>query len=108
MADLAQILNKSFNAYAASMQTLTNRLVSQTNTTAMPQSIQTPAGVAAQQQNNSSTTVNNINLDTSYFNTLNQTLMQNDARRHDDMMQIVEAINKNSILQISTEESAQE
>lgn len=94
MADLAQILNKSFNAYAASMQTLTNRLVSQTNTTAMPQSIQTPAGVAAQQQNNSSTTVNNINLDTSYFNTLNQTLMQNDARRHDDMMQIVEAINK--------------
>ena len=99
MAELANMLNKSFNAYAASMQTLTNRLVSQTNTTALHQTAAVaplqPTGMAAQQQNNSSTTVNNINMDTSYFNNINQTLMQSDARRHEDMMQIVAALNKN-------------
>ena len=99
MAELANMLNKSFNAYAASMQTLTNRLVSQTNTTALQQTAAVaplqPTGMAAQQQNNSSTTVNNINMDTSYFNNINQTLMQSDARRHEDMMQIVAALNKN-------------
>ena len=99
MAELANMLNKSFNAYAASMQTLTNRLVSQTNTAALQQTAAVaplqPTGMAAQQQNNSSTTVNNINMDTSYFNNINQTLMQSDARRHEDMMQIVAALNKN-------------
>ena len=99
MAELANMLNKSFNAYAASMQTLTNRLVSQTNTTALQQTAAVaplqPTGMAAQQQNNSSNTVNNINMDTSYFNNINQTLMQSDARRHEDMMQIVAALNKN-------------
>ena len=105
MEDLAQLLNKSFNAYAASMQTLTRSLVSQNSNTVMQQTqsrqqplssnanIQ-PQSMAAQ-QNNTSTTVNNINMDTSYFNNINQTLMQNDARRHQDMMQIVEALNKN-------------
>ena len=99
MTELANMLNKSFNAYAASMQTLTNRLVSQANTTASQQTTAAtplqPTGLAAQQQNNSSTTVNNINMDTSYFNNINQTLMQSDARRHEDMMQIVAALNKN-------------
>lgn len=106
MEDLAQLLNKSFNAYAASMQTLTRSLVSHNGNTAMQQTMaqpQQPMSAAANippqamaaQQNNSSTTVNNINMDTSYFNNINQTLMQSDARRHQDMMQIVEALNKN-------------
>ena len=106
MEDLAQLLNKSFNAYAASMQTLTRSLVSHNGNTAMQQTVaqpQQPMSAAANippqamaaQQNNSSTTVNNINMDTSYFNNINQTLMQSDARRHQDMMQIVEALNKN-------------
>ncbi|HBO50198.1 MAG TPA: hypothetical protein DD619_05400, partial [Alphaproteobacteria bacterium] len=106
MEDLAQLLNKSFNAYAASMQTLTRSLIGHNGNTAMQQTVaqqQQPMSAAANvppqamaaQQNNSSTTVNNINMDTSYFNSINQTLMQSDARRHQDMMQIVEALNKN-------------
>ena len=105
MEDLAQLLNKSFNAYAASMQTLTRSLVSQNSNTVMQQTqsrqqplssnANIPPQSMAAQQNNTSTTVNNINMDTSYFNNINQTLMQNDARRHQDMMQIVEALNKN-------------
>lgn len=105
MEDLAQLLNKSFNAYAASMQTLTRSLVSQNSNTVMQQTqsrqqplssnANVPPQSMAAQQNNTSTTVNNINMDTSYFNNINQTLMQNDARRHQDMMQIVEALNKN-------------
>ena len=105
MEDLAQLLNKSFNAYATSMQTLTRSLVSQNSNTVMQQTqsrqqplssnANIPPQSMAAQQNNTSTTVNNINMDTSYFNNINQTLMQNDARRHQDMMQIVEALNKN-------------
>ena len=113
MTDLAILLNKSFNAYAASMQTLTNRLAGQVNTSAATQQ-QTfsaapvqPAGMTAQQQNNSSTTVNNINMDTSYFSSINQTLMQNDARRHEDMMQIIAALNKNILNGVAPSENSE-
>ena len=103
MNELAAVLNKSFNAYASSMQNLTNTIMRQntiqTSKPVTPNGNTTAAPVAAQQnlQNNNSTTVNNINIDSSYFDSINRTLMQNDERRHEDMMQIVSAINKNIV-----------
>ena len=103
MNELATVLNKSFNAYASSMQNLTNSLMRQNTMQASapltPNGNTAGAPVAAQQnlQNNNSTTVNNINIDSSYFDSINRTLMQNDERRHEDMMQIVSAINKNIV-----------
>ena len=103
MNELAAVLNKSFNAYASSMQNLTNTIMRQntiqTSKSVTPNGNNTAAPVAAQQnlQNNNSTTVNNINIDSSYFDSINRTLMQNDERRHEDMMQIVSAINKNIV-----------
>ena len=103
MNELAAVLNKSFNAYASSMQNLTNTIMRQntmqTSVPVTPNGNTAAAPVAAQQnlQNNNSTTVNNINIDSSYFDSINRTLMQNDERRHEDMMQIVSAINKNIV-----------
>ena len=103
MNELAAVLNKSFNAYASSMQNLTNTIMRQntiqTSIPVTPNGNTAAAPVAAQQnlQNNNSTTVNNINIDSSYFDSINRTLMQNDERRHEDMMQIVSAINKNIV-----------
>ena len=103
MNELAAVLNKSFNAYASNMQNLTNTIMRQnTMQTSIPVTSNgntAAAPVAAQQnlQNNNSTTVNNINIDSSYFDSINRTLMQNDERRHEDMMQIVSAINKNIV-----------
>ena len=103
MNELAAVLNKSFNAYASSMQNLTNTIMRQntmqTSVPVTPNGNTAAATVAAQQnlQNNNSTTVNNINIDSSYFDSINRTLMQNDERRHEDMMQIVSAINKNIV-----------
>ena len=103
MNELAAVLNKSFNAYASSMQNLTNTIMRQntiqTSKPVTPNGNTAAAPVAAQQnlQNNNSTTVNNINIDSSYFDSINRTLMQNDERRHEDMMQIVSAINKNIV-----------
>ena len=103
MNELAEVLNKSFNAYASSMQNLTNTIMRQntmqTSIPVTPKGNAAAAPVAAQQnlQNNNSTTVNNINIDSSYFDSINRTLMQNDERRHEDMMQIVSAINKNIV-----------
>ena len=103
MNELATVLNKSFNAYASSMQNLTNTIMRQntmqTSVPVTPNGNTAAAPVAAQQnlQNNNSTTVNNINIDSSYFDSINRTLMQNDERRHEDMMQIVSAINKNIV-----------
>ena len=103
MNELAEVLNKSFNAYASSMQNLTNTIMRQntmqTSIPVTPKGNVAAAPVAAQQnlQNNNSTTVNNINIDSSYFDSINRTLMQNDERRHEDMMQIVSAINKNIV-----------
>ena len=103
MNELAAVLNKSFNAYASNMQNLTNTIMRQnTMQTSIPVTSNgntAAAPVAAQQnlQNNNSTTVNNINIDSSYFDSINRTLMQNDDRRHEDMMQIVSAINKNIV-----------
>ena len=103
MNELAAVLNKSFNAYASSMQNLTNTIMRQntiqTSKPVTPNGNTAAAPIAAQQnlQNNNSTTVNNINIDSSYFDSINRTLMQNDERRHEDMMQIVSAINKNIV-----------
>ena len=103
MNELAAVLNKSFNAYASSMQNLTNTIMRQntmqTSVPVTPNGNTAAAPIAAQQnlQNNNSTTVNNINIDSSYFDSINRTLMQNDERRHEDMMQIVSAINKNIV-----------
>ena len=103
MNELAAVLNKSFNAYASSMQNLTNTIMRQntiqTSKPVTPNGNTAAAPVVAQQnlQNNNSTTVNNINIDSSYFDSINRTLMQNDERRHEDMMQIVSAINKNIV-----------
>ena len=103
MNELAVVLNKSFNAYASSMQNLTNTIMRQnsiqTSVPVTPNGNTAAAPIAAQQnlQNNNSTTVNNINIDSSYFDSINRTLMQNDERRHEDMMQIVSAINKNIV-----------
>ncbi|MDO4162562.1 MAG: hypothetical protein Q4D80_06150, partial [Pseudomonadota bacterium] len=103
ITDLAIILNKSFNAYATSMQNLTASLMRRGGDISAgnipPVSPAPDAPVAAQQnmQNNNSTTVNNINFDSSYFNSITQALMQNDARRHEDMMQIVSALNKSLV-----------
>ena len=103
MNELAAVLNKSFNAYASNMQNLTNTIMRQnTMQTSIPVTSNgntAAAPVAAQQnlQNNNSTTVNNINIDSSYFDSINRTLMQNDEHRHEDMMQIVSAINKNIV-----------
>ena len=103
MNELAAVLNKSFNAYASNMQNLTNTIMRQntmqTSIPVTPNGNTAAAPVAAQQnlQNNNSTTVNNINIDSSYFDSINRTLVQNDERRHEDMMQIVSAINKNIV-----------
>ena len=103
MNELAAVLNKSFNAYASNMQNLTNTIMRQntmqTSVPVTPNGNTAAAPIAAQQnmQNNNSTTVNNINIDSSYFDSINRTLVQNDERRHEDMMQIVSAINKNIV-----------
>ena len=103
MNELAAVLNKSFNAYASSMQNLTNTIMRQntmqTSVPVTPNGNTAAAPIAAQQnlQNNNSTTGNNINIGSSYFDSINRTLMQNDERRHEDMMQIVSAINKNIV-----------
>ena len=97
MSELASMLNKSFNAYTASMQNLTAHLIQRNTASSVQSQVLSAVTPATQQnlQNNNSTTVNNINFDTSYLNAITQALKENDNNRHEDMMQIVSALNKN-------------
>ena len=97
MSELASMLNKSFNAYTASMQNLTANLIQRNTASSVQSQVLSAVTPATQQnlQNNNSTTVNNINFDTSYLNAITQALKENDNNRHEDMMQIVSALNKN-------------
>ncbi len=97
MSELASMLNKSFNAYTASMQNLTAHLIQRNTASPVQSQVLSAVTPATQQnlQNNNSTTVNNINFDTSYLNAITQALKENDNNRHEDMMQIVSALNKN-------------
>ena len=97
MSELASMLNKSFNAYTESMQNLTANLIQRNTASSVQSQVLSAVTPATQQnlQNNNSTTVNNINFDTSYLNAITQALKENDNNRHEDMMQIVSALNKN-------------
>ena len=97
MSELASMLNKSFNAYTASIQNLTANLIQRNTASSVQSQVLSAVTPATQQnlQNNNSTTVNNINFDTSYLNAITQALKENDNNRHEDMMQIVSALNKN-------------
>ena len=97
MSELASMLNKSFNSYTASIQNLTANLIQRNTASSVQSQVLSAVTPATQQnlQNNNSTTVNNINFDTSYLNAITQALKENDNNRHEDMMQIVSALNKN-------------
>ena len=59
---------------------------------AMPQAA---AQLNTQTNNANSTTINNINVDSSCFNGLTQTIKEAEAKRNEDFKQIIEVLNKN-------------
>ena len=61
-------------------------------TSAMPQAA---AQLNTQNNNANSTTINNINVDSSCFNGLTQTIKEAEEKRSEDFKQIIEVLNKN-------------
>ena len=119
MNELSSVLSKSFDAYANNMQHITENILSksmqhfnkisqmqmqmqsQTRVETQTSHVETssPTNTSNQQntQNNVSntTSINNINIDSSSFSELTSSIKENNNQRHEDLMLIIDALNKN-------------